>query len=583
MEKVQVSNSAGSPRITFGLTWLIAAPAGLWAIVGYYLPVMGGTLNLLQSRLVPLIAILLIVFSLWSHVAAHLWAARRLRAKMPSELRILIFGDVSQVWPISPSGREMAIAAAGPAISLLIAAAAYLIWDAQINDFVGDLALLAAGFNAWIVVINLIPAFPMDGGRLVRAALSELPAQEQAARSLPRALGFLCAAVVTGWAIMLFAQNARFSLECAAITLFFAIVLLDGLWMRRTGNTEGVRGSNQRERPKPLRGATALLLVAVLFAPPASLLLMNDGVEAPGVALSTGPMVAVPPAYQHRHAGSFYLVTVISQAPITAGLWLLGQLDPAIQIVPPEIVTPKNTTPQEQARQDYQMLDDSETTAIAVGLRLAGYPGTAVGKGARVVGILPASHANGSLQAGDVITGFNGSAVQTAADLIALVGKQSSSASVDLQVVRGSGQLRVVVPLMPASDNGSPKIGISVQDAGIDFKPPFPISIETQKITGGPSAGLMFTLTVYNALSSADLTGGWKIAGTGTINLDGSVGPIGGVKQKVVAAQAVGASYFLCPADNFADAVSVARGIKVVKIATVDQAVAFLRSLPSPQ
>jgi PDZ domain-containing protein len=141
--------------------------------------------------------------------------------------------------------------------------------------------------------------------------------------------------------------------------------------------------------------------------------------------------------------------------------------------------------------------------------------------------------------------------------------------------------MELSVPLLaPASSYDSPKIGIAIDSAGFDFKPPFPVSIVTQKINGGPSAGLMFTLTVYNALSEQDLTTGRKIAGTGTINLDGTVGPIGGVKQKVAAAEATGAVYFLCPADNYADAVSVARTIKVVRIATVQNALDFLHSLP---
>ena len=151
-----------------------------------------------------------------------------------------------------------------------------------------------------------------------------------------------------------------------------------------------------------------------------------------------------------------------------------------------------------------------------------------------------------------------------------------------LDIQREGDKLQASVPLMaPTSSDDKPKIGISIQSAGFDFKPPFPISIVTQKINGGPSAGLMFTLTVYNLLSPNDLTNGLKIAGTGTINLDGTVGPIGGVKQKVFAAEGVGAVYFLCPAENYADAVSVAKNIKVVKIATVEQAVSFLNNLPS--
>ena len=192
---------------------------------------------------------------------------------------------------------------------------------------------------------------------------------------------------------------------------------------------------------------------------------------------------------------------------------------------------PKNTTVQEQARQDYQMLDDSEATAITVGLRLAGYQTQMIGKGVRVDSILPESHANGILQTGDVITALNSEPIQTTDDLIQKVRAQSGKSTVQLEVERDQAKMELTVPLiLPASPTDTPKIGITIDSAGYDFKPPFPVSIVTQKISGGPSAGLMFTLTVYNALSAQDLTGGRKVAGTGTINLDGTVGPIGGIK-----------------------------------------------------
>ncbi len=262
---------------------------------------------------------------------------------------------------------------------------------------------------------------------------------------------------------------------------------------------------------------------------------------------------------------------------------MLAQIDPAIVVVPPERVIPRDTTPQKQAAEGYQMLDDSEATAIAVGLRLAGYQSEMLGKGARVSSILPDSHANGLLQPGDVIMGLNGVPIRTTSDLVEQVEAQSADGSVKLEVVRDRTEREIMVPLMaPSSPNDTPKIGISIVSAGFDFKPPFPVSVVTQKISGGPSAGLMFTLTIYNSLSSKDLTAGRKIAGTGTINLDGTVGPIGGVKQKVAAAEAVGATYFLSPVENYDDALSVARHIKVIKIDTAQQAIEFLQSL-SPQ
>jgi PDZ domain-containing protein len=187
------------------------------------------------------------------------------------------------------------------------------------------------------------------------------------------------------------------------------------------------------------------------------------------------------------------------------------------------------------------------------------------------------------LKIGDVIVGLNGSPVQTINDLINAISAQPYPATVHLLVKRLGAEISLDIPLIPpAPPADTPKLGIQIETAGFNYNPPFPVSIETNKISGGPSAGLIFTLTVYNSLISQDLTGGRRIAGTGTINLDGSVGPIGGVKQKIFAAEAVGAAYFLCPVDNYADAVSVARTIKVVKIATVQQAVDFLRSI-TPQ
>jgi PDZ domain-containing protein len=389
-------------------------------------------------------------------------------------------------------------------------------------------------------------------------------------------------AALTGWGIFLILQNSRFSWQTGLITFLFVLLLLDGLRLPPAAETLEPVLPKRSTKYLVLHTLGAGLLWLVLLATASSLLMTNNGLEAPGVALSIEPMVKIPSQYRHPFSGQFFLLTVISQAPITTGEWLIGKIDPAFQIVPPESVTPINTTPQQQARQYFQMLDDSETTAIAVGLQLAGYTTAITGKGVRVDSFVSGSRAIGLLQAGDIITELNGNSIQTTTDLISGIKTQSSKAPVQLLVKRGDKEVSVEVPLVPpATPNDTPKMGIQIEPAGFDYKPPFPISIETDKISGGPSAGLMFTLTVYNSLISQDLSGGRKIAGTGTINLDGSVGPIGGVKQKVFAAEAVGAAYFLCPVDNYADAISVAKNIQVVKIANVDQAIVFLRSLPT--
>jgi PDZ domain-containing protein len=136
-----------------------------------------------------------------------------------------------------------------------------------------------------------------------------------------------------------------------------------------------------------------------------------------------------------------------------------------------------------------------------------------------------------------------------------------------------------VLTMEPLEAGGPARIGISVVQHNSGISLPFPVEIVPQKVTGGPSAGLMFTLAVYDLVTSQDLTGGRKIAGTGTIDLDGNVGPIGGVQQKVVAAQRAGAEYFLSPIENYPDALAMATRITVIEVATAQDAIDFLRSL----
>ena len=565
-------NPARRPQLSFGLTWLIILPALAWGILDYYLPLLGGTLNPAGTWTVTIGSLLLVAVSLGCHVLAHAGAARLAGTQPPTHLTLLVFGEAAQRWPVAAAGaQELLTASAGPLVNLLLAGLAYLVWASATNNSINLIALFLCGFNIWLFVINLIPAFPFDGGRIFRLSLRGLGSTPAAVTRLARRFGLILAVLLTGWGIFLILQRSRFSWETGLITFLFVLLILDGLRFRPA--EAGISGPPEPGRAvkyRFIRILGASLLCLIMLAAASALAMTNNGLDAPGVALSVGPMIKLPAQYQHAFKGQFYLVTVISQAPITAGEWLAGQVSPALQIVPPEQVTPKNTTPQQQARQNYQMLDSSETTAIAVGLRLAGYPSALVGKGVQVDAILPGSHANGVLKIGDVIVGLNGSPVQTINDLINGISAQPYPSTAHLLVKRGGAQLSLDIPLMPAVPPAdTPKLGIQIETAGFDYHPPFPVSIETNKISGGPSAGLIFTLSVYNSLISQDLTGGRRIAGTGTINLDGSVGPIGGVKQKIFAAEAVGATYFLCPVDNYADAVSVARSIKVVKIATV--------------
>jgi PDZ domain-containing protein len=577
-----VPTSRRFPKVKLSLTWIAVLPAGVWAILNLYLPILGGFLTPLVTWTVTALIVLLAAVSIGAHLLAHLAIWRPANGDSLPGVTLFVFGDASQSWPGAASGRRETLAAiAGPFANLVLAGLSLLVWNAQPGPVWNLSMLFTAGFNAWLGAINLIPAFPLDGGRLIRLALRWAGMPALAAARLTRRLGWALCAVLAAWGILLLAQASRFSLETGGVTLLFSTLLLAAL---REAPAAVSANAGEPDQRMPLR--TGRLLIAglaflVLLALPAALLLTNSGLDAPGLALSVEPMVSVPPQYGKSHAGTFILTSVLEQAPITAGEWLAARLNPAVRIVSPQDITPSNITPQEQARQGFEMLDQSVSTAIGVGMQLAGYPATISGTGAQIVSILPESPANGPLAPGDVVTALNGHPIRTTSDLIDLVKAQQPGDRVDLTVDRGGSTSQVTVPLMPpAAPGGPPRLGVSIQTAGFDVHTPFPVTITPQKIVGGPSAGLMFTLAVYNALTPQDLTGGRRIAGTGTINPDGSVGPIGGVQQKVAAAEAAGAEYFLSPVENYPDALAAAKNIRVVEIATAQQAIDFLRGLP---
>jgi PDZ domain-containing protein len=563
-------------------SWLAVLPAGLWALVALYVPVMGGNLSPAEVWGAAVFTLLLVFVSLLAHLLAHFYLAQALGIGLPQKVSLLIFGDTAQAWPAAGSGwRENWAALSGVLINILLAGLSFLLWNAQLNILLNLGMLFAALFNLWLALINLIPGFPFDGGRLVRAVFSGLGQDSQTPSRLSVRLGYVAAVAVFAWGVFLLAQRARFSVQTGTVTIAFAVLIFAGLRAQRVWQSPGPSQVSQRMPPRFIHASLAGLLVIVLFTVASSLLLTNAGLEAPGLALPVEPMVEVPVSHRYPQTGSFILTSLIPQAPITAGEWLVGQLSPAVKIVSPSTIVPADATPQEIARQGFDMMNESEKTAIVVGLQQAGYTASMIGKGVQVLSIEPGSLAQGVLQPGDVIIAFNGVPIRTPSDLISQVQSQEPNTTVRLQVDRDQHNLDLKVHLMPPSTPGDPpKIGIAIASAGSDVSLPFPVEIVPQKIVGGPSAGLMFALTVYNAVTPGDLTGGWKIAGTGTINLDGRVGPIGGVEQKVVAAELAGAAYFLSPPQNYAAARSVARRIHVVEVATLAQAIEFLRSLP---
>lgn len=193
----------------------------------------------------------------------------------------------------------------------------------------------------------------------------------------------------------------------------------------------------------------------------------------------------------------------------------------------------------------------------------------------QVGGVRSGSPADGVLEAGDVIRTLDGEPVTDPAAIGEVVEGAGVGAELSFGIERG-GEAREVV-LSPDDDDGVARIGIS-PIIGFDF--PFEISLTPPDGIGGGSAGTIFALAVYDYLTPGDLTGGLNVAGTGTISIDGEVGPIGGITQKIPGARDAGSEVFLVPYRNCAEAVRAENGdMRLVAMNTFAEAVASIEAL----
>jgi PDZ domain-containing protein len=310
----------------------------------------------------------------------------------------------------------------------------------------------------------------------------------------------------------------------------------------------------------------ALVAAAVLIVP------------LPFVELSPGPAVDVPPRVRIGHStrtvdGQLLLLTVEVSQPSIAGA-VEALVSPHRQLLPRQEVIPPGVDPGRYDRAERAVFAESARAAAAVGLRAAGFPVAVTGGGVQVAEVVPGGPSDGLLRPGDVITSVDGRITRLAGDVTAAAGRAGSPLT--LEVKRGRSVLTVAVPLGPVPSSGRLGLGIVIRALNPRFTLPFPVTIDAGDI-GGPSAGLMMALSVYDLVGPADLTRGRVVAGTGTIDLAGRVGPIGGIAEKVVAAERAGASVFLAPASEAAAARAAARpGLRVIPVKTFADAVSAL-------
>lgn len=288
------------------------------------------------------------------------------------------------------------------------------------------------------------------------------------------------------------------------------------------------------------------------------------------------PVISISGRQTYPTDGKLSLVTVAYQGGpgrridlITA---LRGWLDPAVAVVPEETLFPRDTSAKEvQERNSREMLDSQEVATLAA-LNALKIP---VKRAISVVATDKGAPADGVLKPGDEITAVDGHPVTELEDAVKAVQRHKPGEKVRITVNRDGKATELTVGTI-AGEGGKTMVGIQMR---VSYKFPFKVDINVGEV-GGPSAGLMFSLGIYDKLTPGSLTGGKSIAGTGTIDPSGKVGAIGGIEQKMIGAKRAGATIFLTPAGNCADAVrAVPEGLRLVKVETLEGAIKALDAL----
>ena len=380
-------------------------------------------------------------------------------------------------------------------------------------------------------------------------------------------------------------------------------------------------GRRHRAWTLPLLVLSRLLLLAVVVASllPSSLVasrqVQGAAVDAPYALtprtatpvddrVSFGELEGVADLDTDR-TGDFYFVTVSEPAQSVLGWWAAGG-DPCNRTLTDEEkaagdlsrcdVLPQidfmtkedkfgTQTPDQRRSISLRMMRTSAQVAQYVALRTLGYEDATLQPGEVVVGsLVEGAPAAEQLQVGDTIERVDGAPVGIVDDLSAALAGKSAGDVVTLEIDRpGEGEMTLQVPLTTSPDDPSRTIIGFVPFDTATVSLPFEVDIDTGQI-GGPSAGLAFTLTLIDELSPGNLTGGQDIAVTGEIELDGSVGAIGGLAQKVSAVRQAGVAHFIVPAAQGEAQLERARQIagdevEIIPVATLDEALAALERL----
>jgi PDZ domain-containing protein len=304
----------------------------------------------------------------------------------------------------------------------------------------------------------------------------------------------------------------------------------------------------------------------------------GDYLLLPDIAHPVAPLVHVATGTA-TGSGELYFVDVQEEQASEFDKLFRGWLHPHSTIEPASDFIPPGSNDHEVQKAELREMASSQQTAAAVALRHLGYPVVIRKNGVLVSQIYLGTGAAGKLQPTDVIVAVNGQPTLTTTALHTLMTKVKPGQTVTVHLLRGTEPLTERIKTV--NDHGNALIGFVADQSTEIGKLPLKVAIDSGNI-GGPSAGLAFTLEVMRKLGH-DVTHGYRVAATGTIEADGTVGPIGGVKQKTWGVREAGAQVFLVPAGGGNAQVAkqnAGPNLKIIPVTSLDQALHALAALP---
>jgi PDZ domain-containing protein len=330
--------------------------------------------------------------------------------------------------------------------------------------------------------------------------------------------------------------------------------------------------------------ALALVLLVGLLPAPYLIEVPGPVVDTLGTTKADGkkePLIGIPGRTTYPTTGRLDLLTVtVLGSPRATPSWIqlaLAWFDREQAVVPLEEVYPQGASQQQLDEQGTIEMTDSQQDAKAAALRQLGY---AVPATVQVAQVQPGSAASGRLRAGDVVRTANGKAVTSTSALQAAVRANGTGHPMAIGVTRAGRPATVSVTPKVVELGGQkrPLLGIGTSER---FRFPFTVDIRLANVSG-PSAGMMFALGIIDKLTPGALTGGKHIAGTGTIDADGTIGAIGGIAQKMAGARAAGATVFLAPKSNCDEVRGrIPAGLTVYAVGTLKESLRDVKAVAS--